>query len=133
DEEVVVLDEPLAALLVGHAARAAPSPRSSARAVHRAHRASRLTSARCRRAGGHCGGRFAPKISPPRVDTGWDGPLCDSGARRFERKVLVRRTDPDRPDDGGEREGCHQHREVFTNARTWPGGARDELPAVAVP
>src|SRR6202041_322327 len=69
---------------------------------------------------------------PPRVDTGWDRALCDSGARRFERKVLARRTDPDRPDDGGEREGCHEHREVFTDARTWPGGERDELPAVAV-
>ncbi len=31
---------------------------------------------------------------------------------------LVRRTDPDRPDDGGEREGCYQHREVSTDART---------------
>src|ERR1700730_4146732 len=76
--------------------------------------------------------RVGPPISLPCVDMGWDGPLCDSGARRFERKVLVRRTDPDRPDDGGEREGCHEHREVFTDARTWPGGERDELPAVAV-
>src|SRR5271155_564686 len=56
--------------------------------------------------------RVGPPISPPRVDMGRDGSLCDSGARRLERKVLVRRTDPDRPDDGGEREGCYQHREV---------------------
>src|SRR3984885_10283262 len=76
---------------------------------------------------------LCPPMSLPRVDTGWNGPLCDSGARRLERKVLVRRTDPGRPDDGGEREGCHEHREVFTDARTWPGGERDELPAVAVP
>src|SRR6202011_1365837 len=70
--------------------------------------------------------------SPPRTDVGPDGPLSDSGERHLDGKIVVHRPDSGGPDNGGEREGRLQRREVFTDTRTWPAGERDELPAPAV-
>jgi hypothetical protein len=70
--------------------------------------------------------------SPPRIDTGPNGPPGDRGERHVAMEILVHRTDLGSPDDGGKRKGGFQPREVFTDTRTRSAGERDEVPAVAV-
>src|ERR1700737_1616164 len=62
---------------------------------------------------------------------GPDRPLGDRRERHREWEILVHRMDFGGPDNGGQREGCFQPREVFTDARTWSVEKRKKLPAVA--